>query len=369
MDMSDRASELRKDGRDIISFSVGEPDFKSPASVKRACIQAIRNDDTHYGHSQGSLELREAISQHYKNKYNVSIDVNQILVTPGTSPALFLVFSALLSKGDEVIVSTPHYPAYTNFIQFAGGKAVFHKTSETNGYQWDLKQLQKQLHKRTCGFLLTSPSNPTGAIVSDEVYRFMAKTKKHIVSDEIYHGLNYSRRLKSALNFTDRCFVVNGFSKAYAMTGYRLGYVIAPKDFIPDLKRLQQNFYISVSSFVQTAGIAALKFAQADVKKMCDEYHRRRDLIVRGLKDLGFKVPYSPEGAFYVFVNARHIDRDSKRLARDLLDDVGLAVTPGVDFGKDFDGHLRFSYALKPALIREGLKRLRFFLKKRGLDV
>lgn len=368
MEMSDRASDLRKSGHDIISFSLGEPDFKSPQSVKRACIAAIRNDDTHYAHSQGSLELREAIAKHYNDKYSVSVDVNQILVTPGTSPALFLVFSALLSKGDEVIVTTPHYPAYTNFVKFAGGKIVFHKTSEINGYQANLTQLRKQIHKKTRAFLVTSPSNPTGTIVSDSVYRFMAKTGKYIVSDEIYHGLHYGDHPKSALNFTKRCFVVNGFSKAYAMTGYRLGYVIAPKEFVPDLKRLQQNFYISVTSFVQTAGVAALKFAEADVERMRDEYRKRRDLMVSGLRKLGFEVPHIPDGAFYVFVNVRHIDRDSQRLARDLLQDVGLAVTPGIDFGRDFDDYVRVSYALKPALIREGLNRLRLFLKKRGFD-
>lgn len=365
MEMNDRAAEMRSKGRDVISFSLGEPDFKSPDVVKKACIAAIRQDDTKYGHSQGSLELREEIVRHYRKKYSVSVSPEQIFVTNGTSPALFMTFSALLERDDEVILSTPHYPADTNFIEFASGKVVFHQVKEEENYQWNLKRLRKQIHRKTKAFLTTSPSNPTGALVADDVYRFMAKSGKYIVADEIYHGLTYTQKERSALNFTDRCFVINGFSKAYAMTGYRLGYVIAPKDYLDDLKRLQQNFYISVTSFVQQAGVAALKYADRDVRRMNAEYKKRRDLMIEGLRRIGFTISYVPEGAFYLLVNAKHLGASSQKLAVDILENCGVAVTPGIDFGMAAEGYLRLSFAVEPKIIREGLKRLHQYIKKR----
>lgn len=362
MEINDAAKEMQRQGVDVIKFSLGEPDFKSPQVVKDACINAIKKDITKYEHSQGLLDLRQAIAQHYLKKYRVKVEPDQILITPGTSQALFLIFSVLLESSDQVILPNPHYPANNSFIEFAGGKVVYHPVKEVDGFHLDLKRLKKQINKKTKALFVTSPANPTGALVTPNEYRFMARTGKFIVSDEIYHGLTYEGKEHTALEFTKKCFVVNGFSKAYSMTGYRLGYVIAPKKYEREMQILQQNFYISVTSFVQIAGIAALNRAQGDVRKMRDEYKKRRDLMLTGLKKLGFPITYTPEGAFYILANAKHISKNSYRLAYDILRKAHVAVTPGIDFGSETEGYLRFSYAVKPSLIKEGLKRLGRYL-------
>ncbi len=364
MVVSNAAKELEKKGIDVVRFSLGEPDFKSPSVVKKACIAAIKHDHTKYEHSQGMIELRAAIARHYKKKYGVKIDPEQVLVTPGTSQALFLTFSVLLKNGGAVILPNPHYPSDSTFVKFAGGDIVYHPVYEKDGFHWDVTRLKKQITKNVKAILVTSPANPTGAALSDDEYKFMARTGKYIVSDELYHGLTYDGAERSALEFTDKAFVINGFSKAYAMTGYRLGYVIAPKKFVKDMQLIQQNFYISVTSFVQIAGIAALDHAQADVKRMREDYQKRRDVMITGLNKIGLKVNYRPEGAFYVLVNCRHIDRDSKRLAMRLLNEAHVAVTPGIDFGSETEGYLRFSYATSPKRIKEGLRRIANFLKR-----
>lgn len=364
--INDAAKEMAARGIDVVRFSLGEPDFKSPHVVKEACIRAIRQDKTCYEHSQGLIELREAVSAHYQRKYGVSVDPGQVLVTPGTSQALFLTFSVLLKKGDGVIVPNPHYPSDTNIVEFAGGRVLSHPLRESNGFHWDLDRLKDQIRKTTRAIFVTSPANPTGALVSPREYRFMARLGLTLVSDEIYHGLSYTKREHTALEYTGNCFVVNGFSKAYAMTGYRLGYVIAPKKYVGEMQSFLQNFNISVNSFVQVAGVAALKRAQNDVKKMRVAYQKRRDLMLNGLKKLGFPIRYRPEGAFFVMANARHIDKNSYRLAWDILKNAHVAVTPGIDFGSEAEGYLRFSYAVKPALIRKGLARLKNYLKQRG---
>lgn len=363
MDVLEASQVLTRQGHDIISFSLGEPDFDAPAEAKQACIRAIRTNQTKYTHSQGLPELRAAIVKDYKKKYGVFVDPEQVIVTPGTSPAFFLIFSVILEAGDEVILPNPHYPCDKNFVEYVGGKVRYANLLEKNGFHWDPKDVKKLLNRRTKAFFVTSPANPTGAVVLPEEYRFMAKTGKVIVSDEIYHGLTYAGREHTVLEFTKNAFVVNGFSKAYAMTGFRLGYVIAPKKYVRAMQKVQQNFYISTNSFVQVAGIAALEKSQAYTAHMRDEYRKRRELMLTGLKKIGFPISYTPEGAFYIMANAKHIDKNSFRLAFDILEKAHVAVTPGIDFGSGGEGYLRFSYAVKPTKIKEGLRRLEQYLK------
>lgn len=362
IEINDRASEMEKQGIDVVRFSLGEPDFKSPKVVKNACIRAIRQDITRYEHSQGMIELRQAIAHHYRKKYRVKIGPEQILITPGTSQALFLIFSVLLKKGDRVIVPNPHYPADTNFVEYSGGEVIPHPLSEETGFHWDLSLLKKQISPKIKAIFVTSPANPTGALTTADEYRFMARTGHFIIADEIYHGLTYKGEEHTALEFTDKCFVVNGFSKAYAMTGYRLGYVIAPKKYLEAMRLIQQNFYISVTSFVQAAGVAAITQAQEDVHRMRVEFEKRRSVMLTGLKELGFPINYVPEGAFFIMANARHLSRNSLWLAGDILKKAHVAVTPGEDFGSQTRGYLRFSYATGIPRILEGLKRLKGYL-------
>lgn len=366
MDVLEASQRLERQGRSIIHFSLGEPDFAAPKSVEDACIRAIRRHQTKYTHSQGSIALREAISKYYKSHYGVRVDPERVIVTQGTSPAFFLIFSTLLEKGDEVILPNPHYPCDANFVEFLGGKPVFFPVQQGSGYQWDIEAVKKRLTRKTRAVFVTSPSNPTGTVLNEKVLRGLSKLKVPIVSDEIYHGLIYDGDERTMLEFSDDCFVVNGFSKAYAMTGFRLGYVIAPQKYIEPMRKIQQNFYISANSFVQEAGLAALTRAQKDVVRMRGEFKKRRDVMLKGLNAIGLKVEYVPEGAFYVFVNVRHLTRDSYKLAFDILEKAGVAVTPGIDFGSEGEGYLRFSYATSIANIREGLRRLKSYFEKRA---
>lgn len=365
MDILEEAKGLEASGRQVISFSLGEPDFPPPKPVTEACIRALRENRTKYTETQGALPLREAISAHYHRTYGVGVDPERIIVTQGTSPAFFLVFSTLLQLGDEVILPNPHYPCDANFVDFFDGKPFFFPIHERDGYQWNLREVAKKISRKTKGILVTSPSNPTGTVLNGATLKALAGMGKTIISDEIYHGLVYEGRPHSLLEFTDEAFVINGFSKSFAMTGFRLGYLIAPKKFIRTLQKIHQNFAISANPFVQEAGIAALNDSASYVEAMRREFRIRRDVMIAGLKKIDLTVSYVPEGAFYVFVDVSKISRRSYDLSREILQKTGVAVTPGIDFGSRGEGHLRFSYAVSVEKIHEGLKRLGDYFSRR----
>ncbi len=364
MDVLEKANELERSGVNIVHMEVGEPDFDTPACVKTAVCRALDDGYTHYTHSLGQVELREAICQHYFKTYRVTVDPDQVLITAGTSPAMFLVFSALLEPGDEVIISDPHYACYPNFILFVEGRPVAVPVFEKDGFQYRPEDIEKKITPKTKGILINSPSNPTGNLLSEARMTAIAEMPAHIISDEIYHGLVYEGQEHSILEFTDRAFVLNGFSKLYAMTGLRLGYLIAPKPFIRPLQKLQQNFFISSNAMVQMAGIAALTDAGEDVARMKRKYDKRRRFMIRHLKALGFGITVEPTGAFYVFANAGHLSGDSYGLAFDMLEKAHVGVAPGIDFGKHGEGYLRFSYANSLENISEGMDRLGVYLQQ-----
>ena len=370
MDVLERANEMERSGHHIIHLEVGEPDFDTPPCVKEAACRALEDGHTHYTHSLGMYELREAISEYYRETYTVTVDPDQVIVTSGSSPAIFLVFSALLEKDDEVIVSDPHYACYPNFIKFVQGRPVMIPVYEEDGFQFRPELIEKKINPKTRAIFINSPSNPTGNLLSANRMQTIAALvsapeSPYIVSDEIYHGLVYEGREHSILEFTDRAFVLNGFSKLFAMTGLRLGYVIAPQPFVRPMQKLQQNFFISANAMVQMAGIAALKSARDDVLQMKNIYNKRRQFMITRLKELGFGITVEPTGAFYVFVNAKHLSRDSYRLAFDILEKARVGVAPGIDFGPNGEGYLRFSYANSLDNIKEGMDRLQKYLEKR----
>ena len=363
MDVLERAQEIAREQQiEVIHLEVGEPDFETPACIVEAAVKAMKNSQTHYTHSQGLLELREAIVEYYAEKYVAEISPEQILVTSGTSPAMLLLFGALLESGDEVILSNPHYACYPNFISMLDGKPVYVNVYEENGFQYTVEGIREKMTDRTKSILINSPSNPTGNLLAPELMQNIAELGPRIISDEIYHGLVYEGRAHSILEYTDRAFVMNGFSKLFAMTGWRLGYIIAPKKFIRPLQKLQQNFFICANSFVQWAGIAALKEAEADTLRMKNIYNERRLHLIQGLREIGFGVTVEPTGAFYVFANAKTFGRDCYKLAFDILENAKVAVTPGIDFGSNGEGYLRFSYANSLEHIQEGLRRLDRYL-------
>jgi aspartate/methionine/tyrosine aminotransferase len=364
MDVLEKAQELERKGERIIHLEVGEPDFDTPECISEAGYRAICDGKTHYTHSLGLIELREAIAEDTWKRYRVKISPEQILVASGTSPAMLLLFSALLEAGDEVILSNPYYPCYPNIIRFVGGCPVFVPVMEEDGFQYLPEMIEEKLSPRVKGIMINSPSNPTGNVMEPERMMKIANCSPFIISDEIYHGLVYEGEAHSILEFTDHAFVINGFSKLYAMTGWRLGYLIAPKEFIRPMQKIQQNLFISASSFSQWGAVAGLKEARKDVERMRETYDHRRRFLIPKLKELGFGITVQPTGAFYVLANAKRFSQDSYRLAFDILTEAKVGVAPGIDFGTNAEGYLRFCYANSMENLEEGMNRLERYLGK-----
>ena len=362
VEVADRAQELERQGADVIHLEFGEPDFETPPVVQEAAQKAIKDGRTKYAHSLGILPLREAIAEHYRARYGVEVSPEQILVTPGTSPAMLLLFTMLLNPGDEVILSDPHYACYPNFLRYAEGEPVYVNVEEADGFQYPPGAIRQRLSPRVKAILVNSPANPTGTVVLPDRMAEIAEVGPWVVSDEIYHGLTYVGREHSILEFTDHAFVLNGFSKAFAMTGWRLGYLIVPKPFIRTLQKTFQNFFISTNEFVQWAGVAALKEAAEDVARFRRIFDERRRVMIAGLREVGLGVGSEPTGAFYVLANAKRFTQDSREFAFRILETAHVGVTPGIDFGRNAEGYLRFSYANSLPRIREGLERIGRFL-------
>ena len=369
VEVGERAGALERQGVDVVHLEFGEPDFEAPLVVREALEKAIKDGRTRYTHSLGIVELRDAIVEHYARTYGVVIDREQVMVTAGTSPAMLLLFGHLLDPGDEVILSNPYYACYPNFIRYADGVPVEVGVSEADRFQYRPEAIAARLTARTRAILVNSPANPTGSLLAADRMEAIAALAREggpfIVSDEIYHGLTEGGRDRSMLEFTDRAFVLNGFSKAFAMTGWRLGWIIAPREHTRALQRLYGNFFISTNEFVQWAGVAALREATDETVRFRRIFAERRRAMVHGLRAIGLGVGFEPEGAFYVLANARRFTRDSVAFAYEILDHAHVAVTPGAAFGSNAEGYLRFSYASSVERIQEGLRRLGAYLARR----
>jgi aspartate/methionine/tyrosine aminotransferase len=366
VEVGDRAHALERQGIDVVHLEFGEPDFETPPVIREAAERALKDGRTRYVETLGILPLREAIAEHYANAYGVAVSPDQILVTPGTSPAMLLLFGHLLHAGDEVILSDPYYACYPNFVRYADGVPVYVTVDEDDGFQYRPEAIAPRLSPRTRGILVNSPANPTGGVLPADRMEAIAGLGPTIVSDEIYHGLNYEGRDRTILEFTDRGFVLNGFSKAFAMTGWRLGYLIAPRDQIRSLQKAFGNFFISTNEFVQWAGVAALREAVDETRRFRTIFDQRRRAMVEGLRAIGFGVRREPVGAFYVLADTRRFSTDSTRFAFEILERCHVAVTPGAAFGANAEGHLRFSYAASLERIEEGLRRIGAFLATRA---
>ena len=360
-----RAQELERQGADIIHLEFGEPDFDTPPVIREAAEKALKDGRTRYAHSLGLVPLREAIAERYLARYGVTVSPDQVLVTAGTSPAMLLLFSTLLDPGDHVLLTDPHYAVYPNLIRYPGGEPIFAATFEAEGFQCLTDELAALVTPRTKAALINSPANPTGAVMPAERLRAVGGLGPWAISDEIYHGLTYEGEEHTILEYTDRAFVLNGFSKAYAMTGWRLGYLIAPREFMRPLQTAHGNFFISTNEFVQWAALAALREASEDAERFRRIFDERRHAMVAGLRRIGLGVAVPPTGAFYVLANAQRFGADSKALAFDILEHAHVGVTPGVDFGRRAEGFLRFSYANSLEQIEEALERIgRYFAER-----
>ena len=361
MEVLERAYAMERAGAKVIHLEIGEPDFPAPPEAVEAARAALAAGKTRYTDSRGLPELRAAIAADKTRRTGAPVDPEQVLVTSGTSPALLLVFSLLLEPGDEVIVPAPHYPCYPNFVRFCGGVPVAVPCDPASGWAVDPDAVCRALSPRTRAIVVGSPANPTGAVQSREGMAALAALGVPLVSDEVYDGLVYDgAHATSALEVVGdgEVYVLDGFSKRYAMTGFRLGYTIVPRAALRPLQTLSQNLFISAAEFVQRAGLAALAHGEPTVAAMRTAYARRRDLLVAGLRRLGFGVAEAPKGAFYVLADARRFDGDSLRLAARILEEAHVAVTPGIDFGAAGEGFLRFCYANSDEAITEALARM-----------
>ncbi len=366
MEIFERSQELESQGIDVVHLEVGEPDFNVPGCVDRAIRKAVEAGQTHYTHSLGMMDLREEVAAYYGRRYGVAIDAGRVLITGGTSGALVLLMALLLEAGDELLLPNPGYACYDNFVRTFHGKPIGYEVPASTGFRYDPALISKLINPRSKAILVNSPSNPTAAVQDHSTLEEIAALGVPVISDEIYHGLEYGAadaRAVSLLEVTDECFVVDGLSKRYAMTGLRVGWLIAPQSLVAPLQRLQQNLFVCASSLAQTAAIAALREADEDLERMTEQYSKRREVLYNGLEALGFPIPCKPMGAYYIFAQADHLDSDSLRLAKRILEEAHVGVTPGIDFGSRAEGWLRFSFANNIDNINEALRRLEKWLK------
>ena len=365
MDVVARAKALEAAGRDIVRMDVGDPDLPTPEVITRAAEAAMEAGDTGYTQSMGLPDLRDAVSARFMSKYGVTVDRDDIIVTQGTSPAMLLLFGTLLDPGDEVIISDPCYPAYPNYINFLGGVPVRVPARAEDGFRMRIEEIEAAITPRTRCIMINSPSNPMGTVLPPEDLRAIAELAErrglYVASDEIYHGLDYEGQDHTILEYTDRAFVLNGFSKLYSMTGWRLGYLVAPRDFVRPAEAIQQNFFLCANHFVQVAGVTALLKADLDVVRMRAVYDERRRFLVPALRSLGLKVEVEPTAAFYVFADAREWGNDSLALTYRLMEEASVAAAPGIDFGPGGEGFLRFGYVTAVERLAEGVERLRLW--------
>jgi aspartate/methionine/tyrosine aminotransferase len=370
MDVVARAKELEAQGRDIVRMDVGDPDLPTPQVITQAAEAAMEAGDTGYTQSLGLPDLRDAVSARFGSKYGVTVSSDDVVVTQGSSPAMLLMFGALLDPGDEVILSDPCYPAYPNYVSFLGGVPVSVRVRAEDGFRMHVDQIEAAITPRTRCIMINSPSNPMGTVLPPEdLAAIAALADKHglyVASDEIYHGLDFTGRDHTILEYTDRAFVLNGFSKLYSMTGWRLGYLVAPRAFVRPAEAIQQNFFLCANHFVQVAGVTALLHAEPDVARMREIYDERRRYLVPALRGLGLTVEVEPTAAFYVFADASSWGSDSLALTYRLIDEAGVAAAPGIDFGPGGEGFLRLSYVTGLDRLQEGVARLRAWAASRA---
>lgn len=364
MEVLEKAQAMEKAGEHIIHLEVGEPDFDVPACVSDACLSSQQKGETHYTHSLGNPELRAAISRFYQKEYGVAVSEDQILVTSGSSPAILMAMMVLLGAGDEILISNPSYPCYRNFALACNASPKLVDVFAKDGFQFDPDIIRQKITSRTRAIVVNSPMNPSGTLVKDSVYEGLAQLNLPIISDEIYHGLVYSGRARSVLEFTKNAFVINGFSKRFAMTGLRLGYLIAPPQYIRSLQILQQNLFICAPSTAQAGAIEALEHSEEAVERMRNTYNERRIYLIDRLRKMGLVIETEPTGAFYVLADARAFTSDSLKFAFDVLEKAKVGITPGIDFGTNAEGYIRLSYANSLDNIRIGMDRLEEYLNQ-----
>jgi len=359
-----RARALEAEGRDIVHLEVGEPDFVTPRPIIDAGIAALDRGRTFYTQAAGLPELREAISEWYRSQHGIDVGPQRIVITPGASGALLLIAALLLEAGDGFLMADPGYPCNRHFLRLVEGEAHRVPVDASERYQLTAAKAEQHWRHNTRGIMVASPANPTGEILTraelSDLAALCERKRAHLIVDEIYHGLTYGVDAPSILEISNRAFVVNSFSKYFGMTGWRVGWLVAPEAAVYQLDKLAQNFFIAVSAPAQYAALAAFSDeTQVICRERRDEFARRRDFLLMHLRGLGFAIPHTPDGAFYLYANTAGLADDSEALCLRLLEEYGVALTPGTDFGSHrAREHVRFAYTTGLPRLEEAIARI-----------
>lgn len=364
MELMARAQALEAQGHDIVHMEVGEPDFPTPQPVIEAAQRFLAGGHVHYTNALGITPLREAIANFYATRYGITVDPSRIVVTAGASGALLLALGALITPGDEWLLTDPGYPCNRHFVRFCEGVPQALNVDATTNFQPTAAQVGAGWTARTKGLLVASPANPTGTLIEPAelamLWQIVQSRGGTLIVDEIYHGLTYGFDARTALELSDDIIVINSFSKYFGMTGWRLGWLVLPPHMVRNVEKLAQNLYIAPSTIAQHAAVAAFT---PETLAICEarraEFQARRDLLLPGLKRLGFNIATEPKGAFYIYAGIGNLESDSYRFAGRLLNEAGVAATPGLDFGNNAPGrHMRFAYTTSSDQLALGLERM-----------
>ena len=372
MDLLARARKFESEGRSIIHMEIGEPDFDTPAPVVAAGQRALAAGETHYTPARGLPALRQLIANFYRERYAAAVDAERIVITPGSSGALQLVLSVLINPGESVLMADPGYPCNRHFVELVEGRPVAVPVGPETGYQLTPELVEAAWRPDTKAVLIASPSNPTGTLVDDGEMQRLLETVRQLggvlIVDEIYQGLIYGQAGGTALRYGEDLFVINSFSKFFGMTGWRLGWLVAPEAFVDPIDRLAQNIFLSAPTLSQHAALSAFnEETLAILEQRRQAFETRRDFLLPALRELGFTIPVTPQGAFYLYAGCEGLTDDSQRFALELLEQAGVAVTPGLDFGSNRpEAHLRFAYTTDLSKLAEGVERIRSFLNSPG---
>ncbi len=369
MDILARAREMESQGRSIVHMEIGEPDFVTPKTIIDAGIHALESGYTHYTPTLGLSELRARIAKFYQEKYDLEVNPSRIIVTPGASGALALVLGILINPQDGVLMADPGYPCNRHFVRMFGGEAISVPVDASTAYQLTASQIETHWTQHTKAVLLASPSNPTGTLVSKNELRDIIdcvhQNGGYLIVDEIYHGLVYRGDTTSVLEYSENVFVINSFSKYFGMTGWRIGWIVAPEPYVNVIDRLAQNIFLAAPTLAQHAAMEAFSPVTIQMlEQRRQEFMRRRDYLLPELRSLGFDIPVTPQGAFYLYAGCTRFTNDSYAFSLDVLEKAGVALTPGRDFGTHLaDQHVRFAYTTSLEILQTGVERLKQYIR------
>lgn len=370
MDILAQAKTLTQQGKTVFHLEIGEPDFPTAEVIIDAGIEALQQFKTHYTPALGLPELRNAVAEFYQRKFSLNIDPRRILITPGASGAIQLAISSLLDAGDNILLADPGYPCNRNIAQVLAADSIAVPVAADSYYQLNSELVAKHWNDRTRAAMVATPSNPTGTLLPKQQLQLLCQTVAHkkgvLIVDEIYQGLVYDEKDYTALEFSDECFVINSFSKYFGMTGWRIGWMVVPEFYVDAIDRIAQNIFLAAPTLSQYAAITALKAeTQTVLEERRDVFKQRRDFLLPALEQLGFEVAVKPQGAFYIYANCERFTDDSFTWVKKLLNEQGVALTPGIDFGHHLaNKHCRFAYTQSIEVLEQAVEKIDKFIQQ-----